>query len=109
MAAIRPVVLVFQEFATPTVTPTTPDLNCLIVGPAYFIQDYFKPGTTDYADKNDIKLSSDYGQLEAPVGTATPVDPDVIVKPSNSFKKFGNMTVMKKIPMPIPTNKTKAG
>ena len=37
MALIRPVVLVFQEFANPTVTAVTPDLNCLIVGPAYFI------------------------------------------------------------------------
>ena len=49
--AIRPVVLVYQDFATQTVTPATPDLNCLAVGPAYFIQDYFVPGSTAYADK----------------------------------------------------------
>ena len=78
MAAIRPVVLVFQEFATLTVTPTTPDLNCLVVGPAYHIQDYYAPGTTTYEDKDDIKLSVDYGVLEAPVGTATPTGPDYI-------------------------------
>lgn len=37
---VRPIVLVFQEFAEQVVTPTTPDLNCLIIGPAYQIQDY---------------------------------------------------------------------
>lgn len=78
MALIRPVVLVFQEFATPTVTPTTPDLNCLIVGPAYWIQDYFKPGTTDYADKADIQLAAAYGALEANIGTTPPAGPGVI-------------------------------
>lgn len=78
MALIRPVVLVFQEFATPTVTPTTPDLNCLIVGPAYWIQDYFTPGTTDYADKDSIELSAAYGALEADIGTLPPSGPGVI-------------------------------
>ncbi len=78
MAAIRPVVLVFQEFATLTVTPTTPDLNCLIVGPAYWLQDYFAPGTTTYEDKDDIGLSTDYGVLEAPVGTTPPTGSAVI-------------------------------
>lgn len=78
MALIRPVVLVFQEFATPTVTPTTPDLNCLVVGPAYHIQDYYKPGTTDYADKDSIQLAAAYGQLEANIGTLPPSGPAVI-------------------------------
>lgn len=40
MPLTRPIVLVYQEYATLTVAPTTPDLNCLIVGPAYYIQDY---------------------------------------------------------------------
>lgn len=40
MAAQRPVVLVFQEFATAAVTAAVPDLNSLIVGPAYHIRDY---------------------------------------------------------------------
>lgn len=73
MALIRPVVLVYQEVASPAVTPVTPDLNCLVVGPAYHIQDYYDPGTTDYADKEDILLGTEYGALEADVGTATPV------------------------------------
>jgi hypothetical protein len=81
MALIRPVVLVFEELATPTVTPTTPDLNCLVVGPAYFIQDYFQPGTTTPADKASIQLGASYGQLEAPIGTPTPIGPGVIVVP----------------------------
>jgi hypothetical protein len=76
--AIRPVVLVYQDLASPTVTPTTPDLNCLVVGPAYHIQDYFQPGTTDYADKDDIELSAPYGVLEGNPVTATPVGPAYI-------------------------------
>ena len=79
--AIRPVVLVFQEFASPTVTTTTPDLNNLIVGPAYWIQDYFQPGTTTPADKSSIKLGTDYGALEGDPTVATPTGPDVIQTP----------------------------
>ena len=78
MALIRPVILVYQENATPTVTPTTPDLNCLVVGPCYHIQDYFKPGTTDYADKADIGLTATYGALEAAPDSPTPVGPAVL-------------------------------
>jgi len=77
MALIRPVVLVFQEIATPTVTPSTPDLNCLVVGPAYWIQDYFQPGTTTSADKATIGVT-DYGVLEGNPTTATPVGSAVI-------------------------------
>lgn len=79
MALIRPVVLVFQEFATPTVEITTPDLNELVVGPAYYIQDYFKPGTTTPADKAQIRLAVDYGQLEAAPTVTPPVGAGVIV------------------------------
>lgn len=75
---IRPVVLVYQDLATPTVTPTSPDLNCLVVGPAYHIQDYFVPGTTDYADKADILVSTAYGVLEGDPSDATPVGPSYI-------------------------------
>lgn len=78
MALIRPVVLVYQEIATPTVTPTTPDLNCLVVGPAYHIQDYFKPGTTDYADKDSIQLTAAYGQLEGTIASVPPSGPAYI-------------------------------
>lgn len=77
--AIRPVVLVYQDLATPTVTPTDPDLNCLIVGPAYHIRDYFKPDTTTYADKTDIRLGVDYGVLEGNPATALPSGSGVIV------------------------------
>jgi hypothetical protein len=77
--AIRPVVLVYQDLATPTVTPTSPDLNCLVVGPAFHIQDYFEPGTTDYADKADILVATPYGVLEGNPATATPVGPNYIV------------------------------
>lgn len=77
--AIRPVVLVYQDLATPTVTPTTPDLNCLVVGPAYWIQDYFQPGTTAYADKADIQIATPYGALEGDPSVVPPVGPAYIV------------------------------
>src|SRR3972149_10002519 len=84
--AIRPVVFVFQDLASPTVTPTTPDLNCLVVGPAYWIQDYFDPGTTDYADKADIQITSPYGVFEDDPNAALPTGPAVITvaEPPNS-------------------------
>lgn len=40
MAAIRPAVHLYQEYATLSSTPATPELNVLIVGPAYIIRDY---------------------------------------------------------------------
>lgn len=52
---VRPIVLIFQEFDEVTATPSTPDLNCLITGPAYQIQDY--PD-----DSDDIQVSN-YGTL----------------------------------------------
>lgn len=76
--AIRPVVLVYQDLATPTVTPTAPDLNCLVVGPAFHIQDYYKPGSTGYGDKADIRLASDYGTLEGDPATPAPANPTAI-------------------------------
>jgi len=62
---VRPIVLVFQEFAQTTVVPTTPDLNCLIIGPAYQIEDY--PD-----DKLAIEVSS-YGTLNADCPYIPPV------------------------------------
>ncbi|MGD9209147.1 MAG: hypothetical protein PVI90_00150 [Desulfobacteraceae bacterium] len=50
----RPLVLVYQEYAAISATPTSPDLNCLIAGPAYWIKDYLD-------DKGDIQADSDYG------------------------------------------------
>lgn len=58
MAATRPVVLVYQEFATLSSSPATPELNCLIAGPAYWVQDF-----PDH--RADIKLASAYGTLNA--------------------------------------------
>ena len=62
---VRPIVLLFQEFATLSTTPTTPDLNCVIVGPAYAIQDYL-------TDKVNIEVSA-YGTLQAGVSYVPPV------------------------------------
>jgi hypothetical protein len=48
------------------------------VGPAFHIQDYFKPGTTDYADKTDIQVTPAYGTLEASPDGTLPTGPAVI-------------------------------
>ena len=40
MPMTRPIVYVYQEYATLTVTPGIPDLNCVVVGPCYYIRDY---------------------------------------------------------------------
>lgn len=54
MAATRPVVLVYQEFASLVSVPATPVLNCLVAGPAYWIQDWPE-------DKDNLLLPSTYG------------------------------------------------
>jgi hypothetical protein len=55
---MRPIVLVYQEFAAVSTTPDTPDLNALLVGPAYWIKDYLD-------DKGDIQTASDYGTKDS--------------------------------------------
>ena len=63
MAIVRPIVYVYQEFATLTVSPGTPDLNCCIFGPCFYIQDYAE-------DKTDIDVGafvkSPYTDADAP-------------------------------------------
>ncbi len=65
----RPITVVFQELATQTPQTVEPDLNCIVVAPAYQIRDYAD-------DKADIQVAN-YGTLNAnnpytpPVG-ATP-------------------------------------
>ena len=77
---VRPIVLVFQEFATVTAVPTTPDLNCLIVGPAYQIQDY-------PADQASIEVSN-YGTLNAD----NPYVPPVAFTPAITLAAPPNIT-----------------
>lgn len=67
MAAKRPAVLVFQEFANPAITPATPELNCLIAGPCYQIMDY--PD-----DKANTQVTN-YGAAGAAAPYAPPVTP----------------------------------
>jgi len=68
----RPLVLIFQQLAAPTATPNTPDLNTIVVGPAYDLFDYPDDAAT-------ILLPSTYGQLQgrAGNGTYTPYSPPV--------------------------------
>ena len=57
----RPLVTVYQEIQQPSGTPTTPDLNSVIVGPCYDIKDYPE-------DASEILLDAKYGSLESPAG-----------------------------------------
>lgn len=59
----RPLVVVFQELAQVQATPSVPDLNSIILGPAYDLLDY--PD-----DAASIQLSQTYGQLDQPAGPA---------------------------------------
>lgn len=68
----RPLVLVFQELAAPTATPSTPDLNTVIVGPAYDLLDY--PD-----DAASILLSDTYGQLDQDAAYVPPTSGDAAV------------------------------
>lgn len=65
MASLKPLILIFQEIAQPSATPATPDLNAVIVGPAYDVLDYPDDG-------DQILLPSAYGQLEQDATYAPP-------------------------------------
>lgn len=76
----RPIVLVYQEYENPTITPDVPDLNCLLVGPAYHIQDYL-------GDKTDIRTATDYGTLNADnayIAPAAATDAITVAEPPNN-------------------------
>lgn len=66
--ANRPVVLVYQEFATISVPTATPELDCLVVGPAYQLVDYPEDRVIDQVDRG-----ADYGED----GAANPYAPAV--------------------------------
>lgn len=57
----RPLVTVYQEIQQPSGTPTTPDLNSIIVGPCYDIKYYPE-------DAGEILLDSTYGSPDRPAG-----------------------------------------
>ena len=62
----RPLVIVFQELAAPTATPSIPDLNTVLVGPVYDLLDY--PD-----DAASILLTSTYGRLSQVATYVPPV------------------------------------
>lgn len=66
----RPLVTVYQELASPSSTPTTPDLDTIIVGPCYDIKDY--PD-----DAAETLLDSAYGALEQPAGGGSAYAPPI--------------------------------
>lgn len=89
MAAQRPAVLVFQEFASLSFGAATPELNCLIAGPSFWIKDF--PDERAKPDKGaDIKLATNYGTKNLPATgtTVQPVGAGVVVvaePPSNQL------------------------
>ena len=64
--SITPLILIFLEAAQVSSTPDTPDLNAVVVGPAYDVLDYQDDG-------DQVLLSSTYGSLEAGGAYAPPV------------------------------------
>ena len=78
-STIKPVVEVFQEFKSQVVTPATPELESILIGPIYFLMD---PTSTVYTtDKVDGKSATDYG-TETPASTGnalgpTPAEPHI--------------------------------
>ena len=75
MALTRPNAVVFQETKEPSVTPTIPDLNVLVVGPCYQILDYLDDKADCYADTYGSDADSNN-----PVVTTTEVE---ILTPPN--------------------------
>jgi hypothetical protein len=80
----RPIVIVYQEVTNTSVTPITPDLQTIIVGPAYVINDY--PD-----DAANILLPTGYGTAGGAAqtaGSATVYQPpvqNVIQQTVNAF------------------------
>jgi hypothetical protein len=66
----RPLVLVFQDIQVTPAEPAVPDLNTVLVGPAYVIKDY--PD-----DSSEILLTSTYGQLEQPSAGVSQYTPPI--------------------------------
>lgn len=66
--AQRPLVLVYQEYATLTSTPSTPELECLIGGPCYWIKDYPE-------DKAAMLLATGTPAVNRTYGTANATAP----------------------------------
>jgi hypothetical protein len=81
MAAQRPVVLVFQEFATLSSSPATPELNVLVAGPAYWIQDFPE-------DRADIQID-DYGITPGSAASGVAVVTSAVVVSDAPNNKVG--------------------
>lgn len=65
MGAVRPVVLVYQDFATVNIPVSLPSLNCLLAGPCYQIEDF---SATTEASLLTVTIGS---QTTTPTGSAS--------------------------------------
>lgn len=64
MAAVRPIVLVYQDFANVSTPVALPDLNVLVVGPCYDVLDY-------PTNKDAILVGTVGSLMTAPTGSAS--------------------------------------
>ncbi len=73
MAITRPNVIVYQEYQNITVAPDIPDLNVLIVGPAYQLLDYLDDKADCYAaDYGTLNIAQNSYGVPSEVDIATP-------------------------------------
>ena len=87
MAIVRPSIKVEQTFATQSTTAASPDLNAVIVGPAYNLQDYTA------ANKANVAVS-EYGSAVADCDAAgVPVDLPLTATTAFSVAEPPNNTV----------------
>jgi len=69
--SLKPLILIFQEVAQPTTVAVTPDLNSVIVGPAYDVLDYPDDGDA-------LLLPGAYGSLETAAYTPPATGSDAV-------------------------------
>jgi hypothetical protein len=63
--SLKPLILIFQDLVQPTSTPVIPDLNAVIIGPAYDIWDYLDDGAA-------LLLSTAYGTEDGSAASYVP-------------------------------------
>jgi hypothetical protein len=85
MAALRPLVLLYQEFASVSIPASVPDLNTIIVGPAYHCQDYPADSANTsgglYGDREAANIPTGGGAIGLPVFGS---DAIIIADPPNN-------------------------
>lgn len=63
--SLKPLILIFQDLVQPSSTPVIPDLNAVIIGPAYDVWDYLDDGSA-------LLLSTAYGTEDGSAASYRP-------------------------------------